>query len=358
MIRIGVVGIGRADGVGSKRGRSFIHVFRAMPETEVTAVCDLDEGGLAEVERETGIRNLYTDYSEMLEQDLDAVVIASPAPLHAEHTIAALQAGKHVLSEVPACYDLAECGAIVDAVRQSGRKYMLAENYCYFAYVETWKQMIAAGRIGKPFYAEGEYIHDCRHIMVDPQGRKTWRASMPPIHYVTHSLGPIVQLLGQRCVSAVGMHTGCNVAPEIGAIDMEVGLFRMSDGSVVKQLCGFSVAREPSHIFLSIYGTKGCLEGRRWDGDVVKGYFEDTPNLHGMVRFPLDHDHTNVPPAASLGGHGTSEYFMLKSFVDCILRDARPDIDVYDAMDFTAPGLCAHISAQSGGKPVEVPDFR
>ena len=358
MLRIGIIGIGASQGVGSKRGRSFIRVFQALPQTEVTAVCDLDEGGLAEVEREFGIKALFTDYREMLSQELDAVVVAGPVPVHAEHAVAALESGKHVLSEVPACYKLSECKGIVDAVRESGKKYMLAENCCYYAYVETWKEIIRQGRIGTPIYAEGEYVHDCRSLMIDPQGQKTWRASLPPIHYITHSLGPIIQMMDARCVTAVGMHTGCNVAPEIGAIDMEVAVFRMSNGAVVKQLCGFSIAREPSVGWLSIYGTKGVLEGRRWDKDEFKGYFEDTPNLHGMVRLPLDFNHTNVPREALLGGHGTSEYFMIKAFVDSILNDTKPPIDVYDAMDFTVPGLCAHISAESGGKSVDIPDFR
>jgi predicted dehydrogenase len=358
MLKIGIVGIGRAADVGCKRGRSFIRVFQALPETEVAAVCDIESEALEEVGREYGIKNLYDDYGRMLEADLDVVVVSTPAPLHAEHSIAALRSGKHVLSEVPACYDIAECAKVVQAVRESGRKYMLAENVCYFAYVETWKQMVRAGRIGRPFYAEGEYVHDCRDLMVETDGRKTWRASMPPIHYITHSLGPLIQILDARCVSAVGMHTGSNVAPDIGAIDLEVAILRMSNGAVVKQLCGFSVVREPPFIFLSVYGTKGVLEGKRWDGDEIKGYFEDVPNLHGMVRFPLNDRHTNVPKEALLGGHGTSEYLMLKAFVDCILNDTRPPIDVYDAMDFTAPGLCAHISAENGGRPVDIPDFR
>jgi predicted dehydrogenase len=358
MLRIGIVGIGGAHTVGSKRGRSFIRVFNAMPGVQVTAVCDVLEDGLAEVEQQFGIKKLYTNYAGMLNDDIDAVVVASPAPMHAEHCIAALNAGKHVLSEVPACYALDECRPLVNAVRESGKKYMFAENVCYFAYVEAWKQMIKQGRIGKLIYAEGEYIHDCRSLMVNPDGRKTWRADMPPIQYLTHTLGPIVQMMEAHPVSVVGMHTGCNVAPEIGVIDMEVALIRMSNGAVVKQLCGFSVAREPSHSWLSIYGTKGVLEGKRWDQDQIKGYHEDIPNLHGMVTYPLNNDHTNVPPEARLGGHGTSEYFMLKDFVDCIVNDTKPAIDIYDAMDFTVPGLCAHLSAENSGNPVDIPNFR
>jgi len=55
---------------------------------------------------------------------------------------------------------------------------------------------------------------------------------------------------------------------------------------------------------------------------------------------------------------GVAEGRMLDAFVDCIVRDARPPIDVYDAMDYTAPGLCAHLSAERGGEPVAIPSFR
>ena len=58
------------------------------------------------------------------------------------------------------------------------------------------------------------------------------------------------------------------------------------------------------------------------------------------------------------GGHGTSEYFMVDDFVRCILDDTKPAIDVYEGLDYTAPGICAHLSAEQGGKAVEVPDFR
>ncbi len=52
------------------------------------------------------------------------------------------------------------------------------------------------------------------------------------------------------------------------------------------------------------------------------------------------------------------EWVKLRDFVDSILHDTRPPIDVYDAMDFTVPGLVSEQSIANGGMPVEVPDFR
>jgi hypothetical protein len=87
-------------------------------------------------------------------------------------------------------------------------------------------------------------------------------------------------------------------------------------------------------------------------------YTERTKNLHGPMTLPLSSAHTGAPPEATAGGHGTSEYFMCNDFVRCIVDDTEPAIDVYRGLDYSVPGICAHISAENGGEPVEVPDFR
>ena len=93
----------------------------------------------------------------MVAQDLDIIVIATPIELHAEQAIAALEAGKHVLCEQTAAYTVDDCERLVDTVKRTGKAYMMAENYCYFHYIREWRQVIEPGRLGKIFYAEGEY---------------------------------------------------------------------------------------------------------------------------------------------------------------------------------------------------------
>jgi len=350
-LRVGIAGL--------RRGRSFFNVFGHSPRAEISAVCDNNPRVLEDFMRSTGFKGkVFDDYSDLVRAELDLIVICTPAPAHASNTIDALRNGKHVLSEVPAAYSLDECREIVRTVRSTGLKYMMAENCCYFAYIQSWKEMAAQGRFGKIIYAESDYVHDCRDLMRDSDGRLTWRASMPPIHYCTHSLGPLLDIMDDRCVTAVGFNTGCNVAPELGAIDMEVGIFRTAKGGAVKILCGFSIAREPALLWHGVYGTKGCVESKRCGWDQIKGYFEDVPNLRDMISYPIDIGHPKAPPEARLGGHGTSEYFLVRGFMDSIINDTVPPIDVYRSMDYTAPGICAHISAESDGMPVEVPDFR
>lgn len=351
MLRVGVVGL--------RRGLSFVKMASLHPQTRPVAVCDLDERKVKAVKESEGLEAGYTDYERFLEHDMDIVVLATPIPDHVPQAVAALGLDKHVLSEVTAVYSLDECEVLISAVEKSKGKYMMAENCCFWAFIESWGEMARQGRLGEIIYAEAEYIHDVRSLMKDEKGQVTWRARRPPIHYCTHSLGPLLQIMNDRCISAMGLHTGSKIWPEVGNIDMEVGIFKTQKGAVIKILRGAAVCREPAFHYYSIYGTNGCLETRRPGGeDGTLAYFEDIPNLHGMLSIPLNIIHPRVGEAARVGGHGTADYVMFDSFVRSILDDTTPVIDVYRALDFTVPGICAHISAEGGGKPVEVPSFR
>jgi predicted dehydrogenase len=235
----------------------------------------------------------------------------------------------------------------------------MAENSCYMAYLQSWMAMVREGRLGEVTYAEAEYIHHIPSLMRNPDGTPTWRASMPPIFYCTHSLGPLLMLMGDRCVSATGLHTGSHVAPDLGTIDLEVGLYRTAGGRVIKILCGFSVAREPAFHYYVVYGSNGTLETAR-PGEVegTKAFFTDVPHMQGMARLPLTVNHTGAPPEARAGGHGTTEYYMVDEFVKAVREGRTPPIDVYTAMDYSVPGLCAHRSAEGGGVQVTIPDYR
>jgi len=348
MLKVGVAGLGR--------GMSLLRVFAMHKEAQVVAACDINEERLDNVQKDMKLEAAYIDYGEFLEHDMDIVIVATPLPFHVGNSIAALESGKHVLSEVPIANSIDECEALAKAVKKSKGKFMFAENCNYWYFVGKWRELVAAGRLGKPTYAEAEYVHDCRGIMRDPKGNLAWRASMPPIYYCTHSLGPILSIINDRCISAVGMNTGVNVAPDLGAIDMEVGLFQAEKGAVIKILCGFSVERKPALHYYSIYGTGGCLESVRGT-DRFAAYLKDE-GASGMTQLPYGRNHPQAPGSAAIGGHGTCEYFMVNAFIESILNNTKPPIDVYEGLDYSLPGLCAHISSQQGGKLIDIPDFR
>jgi hypothetical protein len=132
-------------------------------------------------------------------------------------------------------------------------------------------------------------------------------------------------------------------------------LFRTQKGRVLKVLCGFSLCREPAMHWQIFYGTKGSLENRRVPWEEAKLFREGDERLQPVIAEASD---VNAPAEARAGGHGTSEFYMADDFIKAVQRQKASPIDVYRAMDFSLPGLCAHLSATRGGDPVAVPDFR
>ncbi len=348
--RVGVAGVGR--GVGPAR------MFDLMPDCKLVAGCDLDPEALQRFKTHFPDAKGFADYEEMLSDGLDIVMVGTPIPLHAEQTVAALNAGCHVLQEVTLANTLEGCRAILEAVKAHPKqKFMLAENCCYWAFVLAWQQMWKEGRLGEFMYAEAEYVHDIRSLLRNKDGTPTWRAVRPPIIYCTHSLGPLLKVTGERCTSACCLHTGSKLEPDLNHLDFMVAIFQTSGGGVIKLLRAQAVAREPAHHYYSLYGTKGCLETSRPPISPVQtnAYFEGIPHLHNLIQMPLGNDVRGVPTAALQGGHGTVEYLMVQDFMQSIRDDAQPPIDITAALDMTLPGLCAYESALHGGKPVPIP---
>ena len=111
--------------------------------------------------------------------DLDAVIIATPMQIHAAMSIDAMQAGKHVLSEVAAAMTIDECWGLIHAAEKTGKIYMLSENCCYYESVMAILNMVQKGIFGELTYAECGYVHDCSSLMFEGSGALTWRARWP-----------------------------------------------------------------------------------------------------------------------------------------------------------------------------------
>lgn len=113
-------------GMGTQGARVHLRILGSLPETEVAALCDVEEGRLAHhlatANAGGNSAKAYRDYEELLARgDIDAVVVASPDHWHARMAIGALEAGKDVYCEKPLAFSIAEGRAIVDAVERTGR---------------------------------------------------------------------------------------------------------------------------------------------------------------------------------------------------------------------------------------------
>lgn len=141
-VRIAVVG--GASGVG--RG-SHLPAIASLEAAELVAVCDTNEAALAEATGTFGCAG-YTDYAAMLSSErIDLVDVTSPDFLHAEHTVLAAERGLHVLCEKPMALSMAEAGAMRDAVRAAGVKFMVGQSQRWRPECRAFRE--ACDRIGR-----------------------------------------------------------------------------------------------------------------------------------------------------------------------------------------------------------------
>lgn len=352
--------------IGVRRGSSLVRPFQLFPETEITALCDLNQQSLAETGKAFNLpdSNLYNNLDNFLASDIDIVVVGTPIQFHAEQSIAALEAGKHVLSEVTAAYTIPDLERIIATAQRSRGVYMMAENNCYLHYIRQWREWIRAGRLGEIFYAECEYVHNIQHLLFEQStGLSYWRLHRPPIWYCTHSLGPVLDLMDDRIVQVSCVHAGNSILQrdEPGTLNLEVALCKTAKGAVIKLLRSQVARREPPIHFFAFYGTRGNLETDRIGGHRdAKGrlYIEgETSKQEPEIIDCLASD-PNAPPEARLGGHGTTEYFLIRDYLDAIKGKRPSPIDAVRAAEYTAPGIIAHTSAMQGGAWMDVPQFR
>jgi predicted dehydrogenase len=356
----------RAGVAGLRRGMSFVRLLAALPDVEVIAVADPDPA--ARTAASSGFAKsstrppaMYTSLIELLDVPggLDFVVLATPGPEHVTGAELALGRGVHVLSEVPAVWSREECERLVAAVEQSAAQYMLAENFCYSAWVDAVQQMHRQGAFGTIFSVEAEYIHDHADPSVsgfrDREGKPTWRAHMEPIRYLTHDLGPLMWITGHYPTEVICLGTTGNFDPEI--IDLQTALVRLTGGGLARITCSFANAHWTWHR-CTLYGTRASLD-TGWIGrDQPRYWTRDIPHLQEPMLLPLGADVPGAPAVARQGGRTTAEYYMVRAFLRALEEGSQPPIDVYDAIMYSLPGICAVESAAAGGQPVSVPQYQ
>ena len=372
-LRIGGVGCGRGQGLYGTA--SYDHRVRLVAVCELDMKVHVQRGVLKRYEdRGIPLEKVYDDFDKFLEHDMDAVMIGTPPACHASQSIAAMMAGMDVLSEIPACMTIPEARELVRTVRKTGRTYMTAENCNYLGMTDTWRQLVADGRLGKPLYAEGEYLHDIRHLMwrkcndahfpdarLSGPNTLTWRASFYPIRYCTHEMGPLLAILNDRVTDVMTVDTGVNTSKRTGTTDLAVAIMKTARGAVIKELVGFSLAQPDGHRYFMVQGTHGLLETERWRGSEAQtlAYFDDLPNVKNMMRVPI----AMVPKKAYPGGiegsgHGGLDGVMILDFIDCLWDRKASPIDVYHGLDMTLPGILGAESGSRGGTWLKVPDPR
>lgn len=145
-LRAGVVGLG----VGKAHARGYI----ASPDAQLVALCDMSEARLTQQADEWNIDGRYTDYRQMFDEaNLDVVSIGLPNALHAEASIAALEAGIHVICEKPMATNVAEAQRMIEAADRCKRQLMVCYNYRYRSDSLWVRRLVQSGRLGQIYNA-------------------------------------------------------------------------------------------------------------------------------------------------------------------------------------------------------------
>jgi predicted dehydrogenase len=147
-LNIGVIGYGYW-------GPKLVRNFHELPNTEVIVVSDLDPARLAQARQVQPDAAITTDYFDILNSDVDAVVVATPVSTHFRIAQECLRHGKHVLIEKPLARNRAEGQALVNLAAERGLKLMVGHTFEYNPAVEMLREMIASGAIGRVYYVHG-----------------------------------------------------------------------------------------------------------------------------------------------------------------------------------------------------------
>lgn len=144
-ITVGVLGTG-------SRGTFVATMLAKNTPARVVALCDLFDDHLEKAKKSIGVENpkIYKDFQQMLASDIDAIIIATPVFLHAEHFEAAVKAGKHIYIEKPASMDVEGCKRIMRAADGADRKLNITFGFQrrYGQVYQKAKQLADSGAIG------------------------------------------------------------------------------------------------------------------------------------------------------------------------------------------------------------------
>lgn len=364
-INVAIVGLGF--------GAEFIPLYQRHPHARMYAICQRTREKLDQIGDAFGVEKRYQNFADLLKDpDVEAVHINTPIHLHAPQSIAALKAGKHVASTVPAATTIDECRQIVRAAEKARKNYMMMETVIYsreFLYVREQRD---AGKLGRIQFMRGSHLQNM-------YGWPGYWEGLPPMHYATHCVSPCLAIVKGEAERVSCLGSGRIAEQLIGKYGSPFS-FETAHCKVRNQDLGFEVTR---YLFdaarqyvesFDVYGSQMSFEWQRVEGDEPvlhlggeKVQKVPVPDYAHLLPEPLrpfttkgvydaqEHAHLSFIQG---GGHGGSHPHLAHEFLMSIV-EGRPSFpDVYQSVNWTMVGICAHESALRGGALLDIPDFR
>ncbi len=265
-IRAGVIGLG----VGERH----VAAYNAIPGCAVTDVCDLDPAKLAEVADRHDVPRRHADWRRLLEADLDVVSVCSYDDAHAEQTIAALAAGKHVMVEKPVVLFRRDAERVARALADSKRRLTSNLILRQSPRFKRVKAMMDAGEFGDLAHIEGDYLHDILWKITEG-----WRGRMD--FYCTvygggiHLIDLMRWIAGEEVTEVCAMGNGVLTrGTSYRWPDTITALLRFASGATGKTTTMYGPKRRKFHA-LNVYGSKLSFENGMPDARLFRGDGED-----------------------------------------------------------------------------------
>ena len=321
----------------------------------------------------------YTSYDELLQDpNVDAVHINSPIADHAPQSIAALKAGKHVASTVPAATTIDECRQIVEAQRKSGKVYMMMETVVYSREYLFAKELYDRGELGRIQFMRGSHQQDM-------DGWPGYWEGFPPMHYATHCVSPCLAILGKHAEHVVCHGSGridealdSQVRQPVRHRDRDVQaarLRRRRRGHAQPVRHGAAVSRELRRLRLEEVVRVAAGRERRagdphqeHDGQAAHRSADPRAREGARLCAPLPEPIQSFTLPAAIqdaehlsflqgGGHGGSHPHLVHNFLLACLGEKPAMPDAETSVNWTMVGICAHQSALKNGEKIVIPRF-
>jgi predicted dehydrogenase len=367
-VRTAIVGLGF--------GAEFIPIHQRHPHAQLVAICQRSKDKLDQVGNAYGVERRYQSYADLLnDKEIDAVHINSPIPDHGAMSIAALEAGKHVMCTVPMATSVEDCQKIVELSAKTGLKYMMAETVVYAREFLFIKQMAEKGELGKIQFVQASHQQDM-------DGWPNYWPGLPPMHYATHCVGPCLAL-ERKDAEEVSCFGSGRIRNELikhynspFAIESAHVKLRNSDvvARVIRSL--FDTARQYRESF-DVYGSKQSFEWQLVEGEEPVLHTAKRPEPEIPKRVPVpdfahllpepiqrfttggvydadDHQHLSFTQG---GGHGGSHPHLVHEFVTALVEGRDPYPNARQSANWTCTGILAHESALKGGAIMKLPEW-
>lgn len=336
-VRVGLVGCGKV-------GTIHAAALRSLPEAEFVACCDAAPERAAAFAAKYGARP-FSDLAAML-REVDAVVIGTPHPLHAEPAIRAAEAGVHVLVEKPLAANLADCDAMIAAAMKSGVTLGCISQRRFYEPVARMKAAIDAGKIGTP--SLGVFIQyswrDAAYYRSDPwRGKWDTEGGGVLVNQSPHQLDILLWLLGPAA-EVSGCWANVN-HPGVEVDDTAVATIRFANGGLGS--IATSVSQKPGiYTKVHVHGSNGASVGVETDRGATF-----IAGVSGIAEPPLN-DIWTIP-----GEEGLLAQFQAEDRAKFVSVDATTYYHALQISDFlraVREGRPPLVTAEDGRRVVEL----